>query len=282
MGGHACDLGFVGAGSIARALGRFASASGMTVCFYDVVTERASEAASMTGGTAIFSLERLVYLSDALSVSVPGSIAPDVLRSIFSMDYVRGKLVFETSTFKEDVSSVISRAPEGVKVAMVHPLFGGRARRPDAHYVAVIPVEGREEGAGEASVLFSRMGLNVVIIGLEDHEELAALSMGLTYLLSEAVLTLLEERGLNTSSPLPGTTYRYLRKLLDAISEDSEELRREIVGNPRVRSIARRLSEIIAAMAEGNWSPSRIRPSSDGYSAIYKCLEECVEDFGQR
>ena len=263
----------MGAGGVARALGRLAVNAGMKPCFYDIDPLKAGEAASEVGGEAVGSLNDLASISKRLGVAVPGAAAPRVLNELFSMPETRGKLVFEVSTFKRDIVNVMASAPEAVRVAMVHPLFGPRARRADAHFAVVCPVPGREEGAAEAIHLLASMGLHVMVMEWRDHDRLVAYTIGLTYLLSEAIGLLLEREGLTLDSLLPGTTFRYLRVMVEAILSDPLTLRNEILGNPDVARVAELLADALKSVASGG--RSRLKGSPRGYARLYHCLEEC-------
>ena len=270
-----CDIGFVGAGGVARALGRLAVSAGLRPCFYDIEPGKAGEAASEIGGVAVGSLEDLASLSRRIAVTVPGNVAASVLEELFSMPEVRGSLVFDTSTFKRGVVGVMSSAPEGVRVAMVHPLFGPLASRANAHYAVVCPVPGKEEGAAEAIALLANMGLNVMVMEWRDHDRLVSLSIGLTYIISEAIGILVEKEGLDTASLLPGTTYRYLSVLVDSILSDPLSLRDEILGYPDVVEVIRKLRDALADVINGR--RSKLKGSKDAYLKLYHCLEECSQ-----
>ncbi len=271
-----CDIGFVGAGGVARALGRLAVAAGLRPCFYDIEPGKAGEAVSETGGVAVGSLEDLASLSRRIAVTVPGSVAASVLEELFSMPEVRGRLVFDTSTFKRGVVGVMSSAPDGVRVAMVHPLFGPLASRANAHYAVVCPVPGKEEGTAEAIALLANIGLNVMVMEWRDHDRLVSLSIGLTYIISEAIGILIEKEGIDTASLLPGTTYRYLSVLVDSILSDSLSLRDEILGYPDVVEVLRELKEALDDVMNGR--RSKLKGSRDAYLKLYHCLEECSQD----
>jgi len=222
------------------------------------------------------SLEDLASLSRRIAVTVPGTVAPDVLRTVFSLPEASGRLVFEVSTFKRAIVEVMMGAPESVRVAMVHPLFGPRARRAEAHYAVVCPVPGREEDAAEAVAFLARLGLNVQVMDWRSHDRLVAFTIGLTYAVAEALGLALEEEGLTLDSLLPATTFRYLRVMVEAILSDPESLRGEILGEPEVARVARLLAKALEEVASGG--RSRLKGSPAGYEKLYHCLEECRVD----
>ncbi|BAN89898.1 NAD(P)-binding domain-containing protein [Aeropyrum camini] len=266
-----CGIGFVGAGSVARALARAAAARGWRVCFYDIDGGKAVEAASHYGGLSFGSMEGLAAESEAIVVAVPGPTAGRVM--VEAAESSRpGTLVVDTATFKRDVVAGARGMPPGALAALTHPLFGGRMSRPEKHYVAVMPFPGRE-GVEEAERLYREMGFNTVRIGSwEEHDRLAGYSIGLVYALAEALHAALKGEGLALDSPLPSTTYRVLSMLAESVLSDTPELRGEILSSPHTREAAARLASALLEVARGAGPRGRGRPR---YSLLYRLLEEC-------
>ncbi|BAA79530.2 putative prephenate dehydrogenase [Aeropyrum pernix K1] len=266
-----CRVGFVGAGSVARALARAASARGWPVCFYDIDRERAGEAASQYGGLSFSSLQGLAAESEAIVVAVPGPAAGGVMVEA-ARSSRSGTLVVDTATFKRGVVAAARGMPPRVLAALTHPLFGGRASRPEKHYVAVMPFPGRE-GVVEAERLYREMGFNTIRLrSWEEHDRLAGYSIGLVYALAEALYAALESGGLDLDSPLPSTTYRVLGMLAQSVLSDSPDLRGEILSNPSTREAAASLASALMEVARGAGPRGRGRSS---YNLLYRLLEEC-------
>lgn len=275
-------IGVVGAGRMGLALARLLGPAGFEFVFHDASRE-ALERAAGEGYRVAGSLRGLMAESDAVMVAVGYREVTGVLRSLRrlleSNAAYRASLVFDIATFKEGLMEEYERFPQSVLVASAHPLFGPGARDPSSHPVAVVPVPGRGEGARAVARIFRRAGFRVYELGLEEHEELVASTVGLAYALASAL-----PKALGGMWPLTreisGTTFRLLRILAGAVAADREDFIAYILSNPRVAVAVERLSEALAsAVRDPQGSAATLKEAAESesgkhYTAMYKCIEK--------
>ena len=272
---------FYGSGSMARTLARIAAESGFDVAFYDRDPSRAEEAARKAGGISVWDPAN-VLPGSLVIVSTPGSEASSVISGIARA--TRPPMgVSDIATFKRGLIGAYEKLPGSVRACSMHPLFGPRARRVEAHWVALVRIPGRERDCDWLATLISRMGLRHFQVDPDTHDELVGLTIGTSYTLGVALAHRMRSLGVDPSllDKHMGTTYRLLHLLSWAITSDPPHLVEEIIGNDHTRKAVERLIESIERTLR---DPAKTLEEAakggegcrDPYGAVYDIVEEVI------
>ncbi|MEB3859999.1 MAG: prephenate dehydrogenase/arogenate dehydrogenase family protein [Desulfurococcales archaeon] len=272
---------FYGSGLMARKLGYLASKAGIEVVFYDKDPSKAREASEIVGGGHVASPSTVVRGSVVI-VAVPGAFAVEALRHVTSLANIEPPLaVSDISTFKADLIGYYKSVPQGVLACPIHPLFGPRAERLDAHWTAVVPVPGREEDCKHFTAILDRLGLKYFFVDPETHDRLVGLTIGVSYALGLALAYRNLKVGVDQSTfeRHMGTTFRLLQILSETVSSDPSHLITEILGNEYTKRAIGELAELLRGLASDprpfiEASKSRRRSCRDPYGVLYEVIED--------
>ena len=255
-----------GAGQMGRWLSRYLRSRGHEVLVNDVAgpLEDFAFEPDLAKGAAE---------ADAIAVSVPMTVAPQVLERI---DSLRPKgLVFDLCSLKAPVVAQLrTMARSGLKVASVHPMFG-----PDLFPLSSGNILFSDCGDGvavlEAKELFRASGAVSIDVSLDHHDEFMAYLLGLSH------LTLLTFARAVARNPFDlaglrhpaGTTFSRLSVAARGLLEDSPELLRDIQAlNPHTPSVHHHIREAL-----DDWQ--RATADSDG-KEFRRLLEHARSYFG--
>ena len=258
-------LGIAGVGGMGSWLARLAISKGLEVHGYDKDPGRLRGVEGLTPST---SLEDLVASTDIVIVATPPTAAPSVLREIGDIASKTGWSggVADIATFKKHTIPVLRSLPPAVRVASLHPLFGPRARRLEAHKVLVVPVPGREGEAGLFTSLLGVLGLRWEPVDPETHDRVMGLVIGLPYAIGHA-LARIAGGTLEEAYRLSGTTFKALHLLLATLG-DPEDMVEYILGDPDTRYWIRALAGELGSRAP--------RRDTGLYENLYCLVEECL------
>lgn len=276
-------LGVLGFGGMGRVIAGFAEKAGLDIVVYDIAP-KALEKAGQLGYRVVKTLEEIVALSDYVMVSVPGSITLEVLKRLARLpkNLLAGRLVFDTSTFKEGILEGYAGFGEEVLTASSHPLFGPGATKPDKHVFVVIPVPNRERGADSLEKLAWRMGFRVVRMDWKEHDRLMGFTIGLPYALASALSGLLQDKPFLEETA--GTSFRLLLLLVKSIASSPPDLTEDILSNIHSkRALEEFITYLIPALGEPEKAAAFLENASEAwgreslgeaYSKFYRCLED--------
>lgn len=249
-------VGVVGAGKVGLTLARLMLREGIEVRVVDVNEDALVKATSL-GIPRATTLEEVVAWGDHVMVSVPPKEVPRVLAEVRELvvgEGLEGRVIYDTSTFKEGVMREYATFPRDVKVASIHPMFGAGMRDPSKHVVAIVPVPGREDDASPVEELFRSLGFRVVRVSVEEHDDAVATYVGLSYVVATSLAATLAKRGPPLTGELSGTTFKLLLTHCAAVMSDDPGFIEYVVSEGRVRERAAQLLESLASLLEGSLS----------------------------
>ncbi len=255
-----------GAGQMGHWLCRYFRSRGYDVMVNDVV-----------GAVGDFRFEsdlgKGVRRADVAVVSVPISVAADVLRTIAAMN-PKG-LVFDVCSLKDPVGKQLREMGRaGLRVASIHPMFGPNFWPLSSGKITFSDC-GNRQALSEAKELFRATGASFVDVTLDDHDELMAVLLGLSHL---CLLTFARcvARGSPDLAGLErpeGTTFTRLSGATADLLADSPALLRDIQAlNPHMPRIYRRVRETL-----NEWEGASTAPDGD---AFFRLVEEARSCFG--
>lgn len=249
-------VGVIGAGKVGLTLAKLMLRKGIEVKVVDVSEDALVKAASL-GIPRATTLEEVVVWGNHVMISVPPKEVPKVLaevRELVVEESLEGRVIYDTSTFKEGVMREYVTFPRDVRVASIHPMFGVGMRDPSKHVVAIVPVPGREDDALPVEELFRSLGFKVVRVSVEEHDDAIATYVGLSYVIATALATTLTKEGMDKVNVLGGTTFKLLLTHCAAVMSDDPEFIEYVVSEGRVRERAAQLLESLASLLEGSLS----------------------------
>ncbi len=284
------DVGIIGAGRMGLLLGRVIESRGYNVAYYDQNRDATKRAESL--GYRIYdSVSELVRNSEYIVVAVSSRSIVGVLESIRELlsEVDSKRIVFDISTFKEDIISVYQRFPENAIVSSIHPMFGPGAKSTSLYWVIVVPIPGREEEARIVVEFVENLGFRVEVVNWELHDEMVARSIGTSYIIgliiSNIAVESIEKYGVEFFEKLEGTTFKILRYHMESILLDLEDLAIEILSRKRVKRIIGELVGILRSLGVDSIVVERAQKYvelvgrdrlAESYRKIYCCLELCT------
>lgn len=250
-------VGVVGAGRVGLTLAKVMLEAGVEVRAHDVRADalRRAEALGVVPHTG---LRELALASDHVIVSTPPRETLrvlDALRGLAREGILKGKVVYDTLTFKEDVIPAYRRFPPDLRVSSIHPLFGPGMRDPSKHVVAVTPVPGREGDSEQVTELFRNLGFRVVVVDPATHDEVISAYLGISYAVAVAVAgTLLKAREGSKELlrgphvALRGTTFTFLLNHCLSVMSDDPAFIEYVLSRERVRGWVAALSNVLEGL----------------------------------
>ena len=255
-----------GAGQMGQWLCRFFRSRGYDVVVNDI-------AGPFEGFPSEPDLEKGVREADIVVVSVPMSVAREVLRRIAAMK--PDALIFDVCSLKAPVEKELrAMGRAGLRVASVHPMFG-----PDLWPLSSGNITFSDCGNGaavlEAKELFRPSGAAFVDVSLDHHDESMALLLGLSHLCILAFArsvakTPFDLAGLKWPA---GTTFSRLSIAAASLLADPPELLRDIQAlNPHTPFVHRRVRETL-----DEWQKATLAP--DG-GEFLRLIDQTRKYFG--
>ena len=238
-----------GAGQMGRWLCRYFRSRGCDVEVNDI-------AGPLEGFPFEPDLAKGVREADIVAVSVPMSVAAEVLRTIADMN--PKALLFDVGSLKAPIEKELREMGRGgLRVASVHPMFG-----PDLWPLSSGNITFSDCGNGvavlEAKELFRASGASFVDLSLDHHDEFMAFLLGLSH------LCLLTFARFVAKSPFDlaglrrpaGTTFSRLSIAAAGLLADSPALLRDIQAlNPQTPFIHHRIGETLDEWQKATMAP---------------------------
>ncbi|MCL2607370.1 MAG: prephenate dehydrogenase/arogenate dehydrogenase family protein [Methanomassiliicoccaceae archaeon] len=132
--------------------------------------------------------------SDIVVISVPIPSAASVLKEAERVCR-KDALIFDISSVKTSFSSVLKDAAERRKVCSVHPMFGPSSRSAVDRRMIICDC-GNNEAVSEAAEIFSDEGMDIIITGVERHDELMSYVLALAHASNIVFFTALRSSGI--------------------------------------------------------------------------------------
>jgi len=196
---------------------------------------------------AVDKLEELVKDSDYIMVSTPltnihESIA-SIRRLVIELD-LKGKTIFDIATIKYRVIPELSKYPDTVNVASIHPMFGPEIESHIGRKILIMDVPGKEGGADKLINLFSKIGFRTIETDYISHDIYIIYTIGLPYLFGYTYGKTVETLDKDVDM-YGGPSYKlyteYYRKILD----DGEEFINYIFMHPSGYEILRKVTNTL-------------------------------------
>jgi len=139
-------------------------------------------------------------------------------------------LVFDVGSIKSPlIPALRAAAASGLKVCSVHPMFGPDTQLLSGRHVLLMDV-GCRAALEEAGQLFVDTMAEVVEVGLDEHDRLMALVLGLSHALNIAFFTALVRSGIEAGqlAGISSTTFKRQLEIARDVAAENPELYHEI------------------------------------------------------
>lgn len=226
-----------------------------------LVTDRTRELAAKAeaSGLRFVSLDELCALADTVFLCVPINQLETVAASIRSL--VRpGMAVVDTCSVKAYPAAVLKRHlgdVEGLELIATHPMFGpdsganGLAGLP----MVMWPLNATTAHYNSWKTTFQALGLRIVEMSPDEHDEWAAYSQGVTHYVGRV----LNEMELKTT-PIDTRGFRILLSVIEQTCNDTWELFHDLQHyNPHTRTMRTELGKALDRVY-GMLLPERLSP----------------------
>lgn len=165
---------------------------------------------------------------DVIVVATPLAVSAEILAEL--AEERPGGLVFDIGSLKTPLREGLEAlAAAGCRVTSLHPMFGPDTELLSGRHLIVVDV-GSEEATAEAKELFGSTMVQVLDMGLDDHDRLIAYVLGLSHALNIAFFTALAESG--EMAPRLGrissTTFDAQLRVSSAVARENPHLYYEI------------------------------------------------------
>ena len=118
---------------------------------------------------------------DIVLISVPIDVTEEVIRGI-APQMRAGSLLMDITSIKKGPIEAMKRAPKGVELIGMHPMFGPMTPDLKGQTVILVPVQGRSEHwLPKIRALFEESRAHVEILTAEEHDRIMAVVQGLTH-----------------------------------------------------------------------------------------------------
>ncbi len=263
-------IGIIGYGKMGQVFKKLFQKNGYDVIIYDIKFKHGK-------------LINFIKESDYIMISVSPNNVKKILNKLAKLSilgYLNGKLIFDISTFKEDIIHYYDKFSNEVLVGSIHPLFGPGIKNPNKHYIAIIPLR-ENDGSKILEEFFSKLGFNVFYVNYKTHDEFISLTIGLSYIIGISINKIINNYDKKMIEKLSGTTFKYLKNHYLSIYNDIPDLANYILSNKGVKSILKiyinvlkeleKNKEGIIKELEKNKDENEIK---DAYNILYNCIEK--------
>ena len=161
-------------------------------------------------------------------VSTPPAISAGILERLAERG-VPG-LVFDVGSIKSPLIPALRAATAGgLRLCSVHPMFGPDTQLLSGRHVLLMNT-GSDQAVAEAGALFVDTMAEVVEVGLEEHDRLMALVLGLSHALNIAFFTALVRSGIEAEqlAGISSTTFKRQLSIARDVAAENPELYHEI------------------------------------------------------
>jgi len=277
-----------GGGRMGRWLVRHFLSQGHNIRISDVKTEEAVAFAESVGASFSGHNPEAVEDADLTLVSTPITVVPQVLREI-APSVKEDSIVAEISSLKSHVVPVLLEMAEThTNTLSIHPLFGPGVKKLEEEKIALIPVVDPASEVESVTRFFP--GVEVVVVGAEEHDRAMALTLSLPHFLNILFASVMSEEDLVFLKKLGGTTFALQLTLSESVMTENPELYASIQMNDEytVRYLDRFLSKaenvrdwiarkdaksFTEFYRSAQTSLSRDEDFSKSYERMYKALE---------
>jgi len=167
-----------GAGEMGRWFARFLKERGMDVAIADIDSHTPEIASEL--GVSVGDVQDAGDF-DIVLVSVPIDVTEEVISRI-APKMKPGSLLTDVTSVKKGPMEAMKKAPDGVEVIGMHPMFGHTVPDVKGQTVILVPVKGRDEKwLPKIRTLFEDNGAHVEILSAEEHDRIMAVVQGLTH-----------------------------------------------------------------------------------------------------
>ncbi|UZE91970.1 MAG: prephenate dehydrogenase [Methanosarcinales archaeon] len=225
-----------GAGEMGRWLARFLKRQDMDVAIADIDTHTPEIADEL--GVSVGDV-RDVGDFDIVLVSVPIDETEDVISRIAPKMRL-GSLLTDVTSVKKGPMEAMKKAPDGVEVIGMHPMFGHTVPDVKGQTVILVPVKGRtERWLPRIRTLLEDNGAHVEILSAEEHDRITAVVQGLThfaYISTGATLAALDFE-VGKSRRFMSPVYEIMIDFVGRILAQNPHLYATIQTNPEVEKV---------------------------------------------
>jgi prephenate dehydrogenase len=172
-------VGIVGLGLIGGSIARDLKAKGHELCGYDQNPIHCEKALDLGLVNRIVEIDTLALDCDAIFVSIPVDITPDVLIDL--LDRIRWSTVLmDTGSTKESICKAVSSHTKRSRFVACHPLAGTEFSGPTAAITGlfdgkkniICEEESSDEDAVQSAImLFSELGMTNLFMNPADHDK---------------------------------------------------------------------------------------------------------------
>jgi len=230
------------------------------------------------------SFKKLIKDSDYIMISASHDSSKKIINKLAKMSNngnLNNKLIFDISTFKKELINYYNKFSSNVLLSSVHPLFGSGIKDPKKHYIAIIPIS-KNDGSKLVENLFSNIGFNTFYVDYKTHDEIIALTIGLSYIIGLSVNRILSFYDKNMVEKLSGTTFKYLKNHYLSILNDSSDFANYILNQKEVKDILKNYRKVLLELLNNkkristlnkiylNYSEKEIKSA---YNKMYRCIE---------
>ncbi|HII67898.1 MULTISPECIES: prephenate dehydrogenase [Thermococcus] len=218
-------------------------------------------------------IEELFKWADFIVIAKSTSETPLVLETLAKLsEKIKGKVIFDISTFKKDAIEVYKRFPEDIKVCSVHPMFGAGAKSFKGRRFIVIPVKGRDEDIIPVINLLREFKAEVFIADEKTHDEMMKIVIGIPYFIGISFLNFISE--FEGIEKFGGTSFEYLTTYAKAVLNDSPEFIEEILEFSRDK-----IGEFLSFAEKGEFNIEMLRKKFEheiekSYTKFYRVLNK--------
>ncbi|AFZ70428.1 prephenate dehydrogenase [Caldisphaera lagunensis DSM 15908] len=263
-------VGIIGYGKMGQVFSNLFQKHGYNVIIYDTKLKHEK-------------FKNFIKKSDYIMISVsPNNLKRVINRliNISKLGYLDGKLIFDISTFKDDIIHYYSKFSDKVMIGSIHPLFGPGIKDPSKHYIAIIPLK-ENDGSKILEDIFSNMGFKVFYVNYKTHDELISITIGLSYIIGISINKMLNSYDKKMIENLSGTTFKYLKNHYLSIYNDIPDFANYILSNKRVKNTLKNYINVLKELEknkedvlkelEKNKNDIEIR---NAYNSLYDCIEK--------
>ncbi|MGC8567454.1 MAG: NAD(P)-binding domain-containing protein [Caldisphaera sp.] len=279
------NIGIIGLGNIGKLFSKIFLENGYNVNIYDKNSEKYDKCYYKGKNIKFFRrLNSLINKSDLIMISVDKKGLREIFNKLLkNSDKLKGKLIFDTSTFKKDVIKYYYKFPESILVSSMHPMFGSGIRNIKKHKIIITPIPNREKGSQILSSLLSSIGFNVIESYYETHDKAISLTIGISYIIGLSLSELISNENFNKLEIFSGTTFKYLGNHYKSILLDVPELAEYIVRQEYVKEYAKEYVKIINRLRKNpkyilnNLIDFKKKIGEEDIKKSYVNLYDCIE-----
>jgi len=217
----------VGVGAMGRWFANFAKDQGWKVIVTDINFAKAERVAGEFKIEAVKSQADAVKDADIVVVAVPIAKTPRAVTDI-APSVKKGALLADVASVKGEVVDAMKALKVELELVSVHPLFGPGATSVKGKDFVMVPIKPGRVYA-DLKTLLTKLGANVVEMGVEEHDRLMSIAQTLTHFVLISYLSALKSmKGTKNAEKLRLPMFSTLLNLGKAFLSGNPELYGEI------------------------------------------------------